>query len=307
MLHKGRKGRKTKKAITRHSDITPRDINIFRSLGPGPKTLIQLKDTLSEFAKGNQCGQQILNHDLKIGTLKSRINKLCNAGYLKSSRYRTIDGKAFALYTLTPESAPILEKTGYKTRHMRMIFPHENTVSHEMIVVKVVERYWKEPEEIKKGVQTLKISIDFSDENDLKSRSKGGKKGWRYPDLFTVLTFEREDKYCLKKYLAVEIDNGSMPPNRVFAKIKSMYDRTNWTIVMLCPNAARINKFQGAFKKEMNLMREKAKTYDEKLDKLLDMVVFASHEDFFLGGFLDTDWRRIDNIKATFIPGGYVG
>ncbi len=298
-MHKETQGRKTKKVAIRHADITPRDINIFRSLAAGPKTLLQLKKALAEF--GNQFSQQ---HDLKIDTLKSRVHKLRNAGYIKSARYRTRDGKAFALYALTPEAAPSLEKTGYKTSHMRMAFPHENTVSHEMIVVKVVERYSQEPKEIRKGDRTLKMSIDFWDENLLKAASRGGKKGLRYPDLFTVLTFEREDKYVLKKHLAVEIDNDSMPTSRVFAKTKGMYDRTNWTIVMLCPDAARVNKFQDAFKKEMNLMREKT-PYDEKLDKLLDMVVFASHEDFLLGGFLDTDWRMIDNKKATFIPGGY--
>lgn len=286
-----------------HADITHRDVNIFRSLAPGPKTMMQLRDAVATLEESRK-DTTPLNHDLKMATLKTRIHKLCKAGHIKSRRYRSRSGDAFALYALTPASVEVLKTERYPVNHVRVAFPNENTVTHEMLVIKVVERYWCEPRIFEKNGRTLKMRIKFIDENVIKSSSKGGKKGWRYPDLLTTLIFDFEDQMRLERTLAVEIDNNTMPPDRVFAKVKGMFERTNYATAMLCTNVARVNELRRWFKKEIERLSQKVKSYDERkrLADLIKNVAFGIHDDFLCSGFRDTEWKMIDECTATFIP-----
>jgi len=300
-----RRGNAKKTAIS-HADITPRDVNIFRSLGPGPKTLTLLREALAMFEERRK-DKTPLNHDLKIAALKTRVHKLRKANYIKSRRYRSRDGKAFALYALTPASVEVLKTERYPIKLIRTAFPHENTVTHEMLVIKVVERYWKEPKIFEKNGRTMEMRLKFIDENAMKSSSKGGKKGWRYPDLLTTLIFDFDDETRQELDLAVEIDNNTMAPDRVFAKVKSMFERTNHATIMLCTNVARFNELRSWFKEEIERLFQKAKSYEErkKLTDLLKNVAFGIHDDFLRDGFRKTEWKMIDERITTVIPGDF--
>lgn len=299
------KSGKTRKRLY-HADVTTRDIVIFRSLAPGPKTLQQIHESLKKLSR-EPCDWRESNHVLIISTLKSRIHKLCRAGYLNSVRYRTKTGKAFALYALTSDSESELKERGYKSRHIRKSFPHERTVGHDKLVVETIERIDKETRRIRLANCEIEMRVDYWDENLLKAASAGGKKGRRYPDLYLKITYENEDCSTVKCNYAMEIDNDSMSPMRVFEKTIGIFKQTEGriAILMLCPNSARIKKLQKWFSEEIDtLLSKKPNQRPKNLDELKDAVLFCLHSVFCNHGFCDLNWDTIDGRSVCIIRSG---
>jgi hypothetical protein len=93
--------------------ITPRDVDIFRTLASGPMTSFQIRSDLKKFVgkdpkreddKGDGYSRN-MSHD----AIKVRLSKLKREGYITSGLYADRHGKGVhALYVLTSRAMELL-------------------------------------------------------------------------------------------------------------------------------------------------------------------------------------------------------
>jgi hypothetical protein len=272
--------------------INSRDVDIFRCLSSGARKLADIRDNLKKFEFDAKAGSEnkiraasdepYYSRDMTLAALRTRINILRKDDYIQSQLYRTRKGpEIFALYCLTDLSIDVLVENGMERDHTRACLPHKFGVVHEMMVTEVVRT-------IKQESGRLFYKFRFHDENTLKSRARGAKL--RYPDLLVTLYIPR-DGSSLRKVVAVEIDNDTLPNPRVIEKAVGVAEQYSVPSMILCTTGKRIAKLQNEFRI----------AFPNKNAEMSMKVFFALTHDFTHKGFVDTRWLNMWDEQATVV------
>lgn len=285
--------------------ITPRDVDIFRTLASGPMTSFQIRADLRKFVskdpgRSDNRGDGY-SRDMSADALKVRLSKLMREGYVTSRLYADREGKGVhALYVLAAPAIELLvQHHGFNPKHIRAALPNKYTVAHELQVVDIVKT-------IKREGGRLGYQYDIEDENYQKRETQGTKKNMPYPDLHVKLLFKIGREVDIKNF-AVELDNGTISERVVAERARTIYEKKKWISMVLCPNSQRIAKLRAGFAMYIESEKEGAQDEEsrEELDKLYLRSFFATTYEFHENGFLKTKWLTIEGGSATVIPGDY--
>ncbi len=285
--------------------ITPRDVDIFRTLASGPATSFQIRMDLRKFMTKdpgrNYSKGDVDSRDMSADALKVRLSKLMREGYVASRLYPEKHGKgAYALYVLAPLAVELLvQDHNFNPKHIRTALPNKYAVSHELQVVDIVKT-------IKREGGRLGYQYDIEDENYLKGESRGAKKNMPYPDLHVRLFFKVGKEVDIKNF-AVELDNGTMKVEVVAEKARRVYEGKKWISMFICPNSQRIAKLRAGFARYIESEKENKVDEEskEEIDKLYLRSFFATSYEFHENGFLKTKWLAIEGGNATVVPDDY--
>ena len=285
--------------------ITPRDVDIFRTLASGPMTSFQIRMDLRKFVSkdpGKNFNKgDVYSRDMSADALKVRLSKLMREGYVTSGLYADRDGKGVhALYILAhPAIELLVQQHGFTPKHIRAALPNKYTVAHELQVVDIVKT-------IKREGGRLGYQYDIEDENYLKKETQGAKRNMPYPDLHVKLFFKIGKEVDIKNF-AVELDNGTMSEKVVAEKARKIYDEKKWISMIICPNSQRIAKLRAGFAQYIESEREGTEDEEsrQEIDKLYLRSFFATSYEFHENGFLKTKWLSIEGGSATVVPDDY--
>ena len=285
--------------------ITPRDVDIFRTLASGPTTSFQIRMDLRKFVSKdpgrNYAKGDVDSRDMSADALKVRLSKLMREGYVASRLYAEKHGKgAYALYVLAPPAIELLvQHHGFNPKHIRAALPNKYTVAHELQVVDIVKT-------IKREGGRLGYQYDIEDENYLKGESRGAKKNMPYPDLHVRLFFKIGKEVDIKNF-AVELDNGTMKVEVVAEKARRIYEQKKWISMFVCPNSQRIARLRAGFAQYIESEKERTEDEEsrEEIDRLYLRSFFTTSYEFHENGFLKTKWLAIEGGSATVVPDDY--
>jgi DNA-binding HxlR family transcriptional regulator len=285
--------------------VTPRDVDIFRTLASGPMTEAEIRRELKNFRakdpKRLDDGTDGYTRNMTTNSLQTRMSRLRRDDYIVSRLYPEEHGKGtYALYALTPRSIEVLvREDGVNIKHIRSALPGRRTVSHERHVVDIVKT-------IKRGGSKHRYAYDIEDENYLKALAvETGelKKGLTYPDLHVTLCFRIGLETVIRNF-AVEMDNGSILESKVCNRAHRIYLAKQWLTMIICPGMERINKLRPAFARYIEGQKDKLRHNAEKaeMDKYYWRTFFAITREFHENGFLDTKWMTINGGHAVVVP-----
>lgn len=265
--------------------IMERDLDIFRILSNGPAQLEVICFELGKMTK----------EKVSRTAIKMRLRRLREGGYIESRLYskRRADNKGgkFALYGLTQSGVDVLcTECGYRQEMIRIAFPSQATLMHELEVRETVKT-------IKREAALADFNYFIVDEHWLRTDAATiGLKGY-IPDLFVRLFFRVPGGKDEAMSFNIEVDNNSIRAARMYRKIKSFQART----LLLCTTNARIDSLMNTFNRILQLEKNK-KPPDLPMEK---KVLFALQSDFYSarsGGILGTEWRRLDGTTYRIRP-----
>ncbi len=293
-------------------DVTSRDVDIFKIVSSGIHTAAQIKVELGKFVskypKAPDDKGDRLSRVISWFALRRRLSKLGRDGYFESKKYPYKKDKRDNNSTSGIKACYVLGEAGeeyliknhsYNPKHIRRNLPHKKHLSHEFQVVSIVKT-------IKREGNSLGYSYDMEDEDYLKGRTRGAKKGIPYPDLHVRLSFKM-GRDIVSRNVAIELDNGSTHPRHVAEKARILYDREKWLNIFLCPNSERIETLRAGFADYIEEQKARAKDafQREDLDKHYLRSFFATTYEFFEKAFLGTTWKMIGDREAVIVPQDY--
>jgi DNA-binding transcriptional ArsR family regulator len=279
--------------------ITERDVDIFRSLASGALTI---KEILSEVnGMGRRDPKSLDDRGERYGkrtspaAMKLRLHVLRKAGFLKSSVYDDEKGKPrYALYVLCDPAVEMLTARGVKLNHIRHLLPGKYHGYHERVVVHVVKKMKQEAFQAGYG-------LELWDELAVKERfGRIAKKGVAYPDLHVVVSFLDAGAKKQTAYLAIEIDNGTIPVPQVIQRALYLYKERKWITMLLSRDPQRLASLRSGFLEYLQRLSN-SRGFDQAL---YQCAFFSTAGEFLAKGFLQTKWKRIHGDDTPVIPDG---
>jgi hypothetical protein len=283
--------------------ITPRDIDIFKTLVSGPSTFKHIlqelnsmgrRDPKSEDDRGESYGRKTTTAALKV-----RLLKLGRQGYITSRRYWDRQkGGVIALYVLGhPALEELVSSHGYKVNHIRNMLPSPDKGTHEMLVTSLVRA-------VRREALRNDFDLDYEDENWLKSTLGGPKKGMSYPDLYVKLVFKMGGGLRHAAHLGLEIDNLSMSHRRMFDKARYIFQERKWYNMILSNKRIRCDSLQQSFFKyvDQEIRRASKMGKQGSPENLYRCAYFTTTGNFITKGILSTKWLTIGGTEMEIIP-----
>ncbi len=279
--------------------ITERDVDIFRSLASGALTI---KEILSEVnSMGRRDPKSLDDRGERYGkrtspaAMKKRLYFLRKAGFVESRVYDDEKGKPrYALYVLCDPAIEVLTVRGVKPNHIRNLLPGKYHGYHERVVVQVVKKMKQEAFQAGYG-------FDLWDENAIKERfGRIARKGVAYPDLHVIVSFLDASSKKQTAYLAVEIDNGTIPVPQVIQRALYLYKERKWITMLLSRDPQRLGSLRSGFLEYLQRL-SKSRGFGQAF---YQCAFFSTAGEFLAKGFLRTKWKRIHGDDTPVIPDG---
>jgi DNA-binding PadR family transcriptional regulator len=258
-------------------DIVPRDVFAFRELSSGPAVFQTVRSWMREHGTIKDPAGIVRNRASNIspGAVRKRLHRLSKDGWIQSRCY----GNGGALYALTEKSQNYLVKfEKMDPSHIRAYLPSPRMVSHELEVTEVVRR-------LKKDALMLHAELKIADERKLRSckmaqlkpASRMSNPEDVFPDLHVLFSYYQNDERT-NKHFSMDIDNATIPAEKVAMKLERVTELWKWPPVLLCTLQCRIDDISRAI-------------LERGGDELGNGILLALLSEYCHYGLADTQWK----------------
>lgn len=263
-------------------EISKRDEYLFRKLGSGPAPFARIHGWMNERIGAKDPSAVVRNRAsaVSMNAARLRLSKLNRAGYVQSRLYKNVKGKgSYCLYALTDLAVEYMVR--YEKLHhgnLRSYLPSPRMVSHELEVTEVVRT-------LKNDAMVLAAKLILRDEQRLRSdrmvevRATYGNlsPGDVFPDLYAHFVY-KESGAAVTRHFAVEVDNTTIPADKVAAKVERIIALWKWPPVILCMVQSRIIDISRAVMARGG-------------NSLGNLVLFGLLSDYCRSGIFKTKWQ----------------
>lgn len=247
-----------------------RDSQIMRFLAAGPATFKGLHTEFFRREDGELADPRVA---------RRRLTKLINMGYLKHKRYQISD-RGIDIYALDELGANAAFYNWSLDRDcVRMDFPSNHTVNHDLILSDVIRKVWQGSDEKN---YDLKIAFDdrvMKSRHALEMRFKDKvttRRKYYYPDLFMIIQQINQPE----KSFNIEIDCGQKGKSYWVPKITSWNRPT--LVLTLTLNRMKAHKAYALMSDRKHIMG------------------FATVDDFLKNGLIECEWDWLDACRENY-------